>query len=282
MSETTVSQQISQPIHEQECPICYEKFKNVVPSLTPEQISCMYIAAQDYTNWESISGSSQKVLIIDPSKLYSKDSVMFGIPPTSIKFSNVSQIQQTFGNTVLNALSNSKTIHANSQDIFKLGVCNHGVCENCEQRLRENKCPICRKENFLQPFFKPAPVFNSSYETSYETNIGGTNINNTIINTSYIFTNYTFSQLLDTSGISSDIINSATSSPINDTYSFQYDEIDYNSEDEREAINERREREYAGDYGESYNNDENDSEYSESDNENYGNENYGNENTFES
>ena len=113
MSETiskTISIPASQQTTEQECPICYEKFKNVLPSLTPEQMSCMYIAAQDYTNWESILGSSQKILIIDPSKLYSKDSVMHSIPSTFIKFSNVSQIQQTFGNNVLSVLNNSKII----------------------------------------------------------------------------------------------------------------------------------------------------------------------------
>ena len=274
MSETTVSQ----PIPEQECPICYEKFKNVVHSLTPEQMSCMYVAAQDYTNWESIPGSSHKVLIINPSKLFSKDSVMYSIPSTSIKFGNIAQIQETFGNNVLTVLNNSKIIHSNSEDVFKLGVCNHGVCENCEKGLRENKCPMCRKENFLQPFFKHAQVFNScgtSYGTSYGTNTGGTNYNNennennTIIDTNYTFT-YTFSQLVDSSGI---LMNSTSSSPINENYSFQDAEIDYNSEDEIEAVNERREREYAGDYGESYNNDEYDEDETEE---------YGNENSFES
>ena len=256
--------------NDDECPICYQKFPKKTESLSEEQMSCMYFAANNSDNWSKINGSSTLILDVNPKKLYSDESVMSKIKSCEVKFKNIAQVEETFGLNTMGVIQNAKVIDKKENEIsLRVGICKHVVCETCEEGLRENKCPMCRKENFLQPFFQKQHVITYNYNSDFSQN-------------SVNITTYTFTQLLETSGIvygNNQPINSASSSPMRDedydddhfhnedhfrngTFDSRmgmYMDYDYES-DTSEIIRERREREYAGDYGETYNEDEDEDE----------------------
>lgn len=254
--------------YNEECPCCLEKFSETTKftkSLTKEQLSCMYVSANDISNWTYSSGNDVYSLEVYPEKIYAKNSSLRNIPSTSVQFKGTKQLKSLFGESVISILKDCK----NREVVLpvRVGKCNHAVCRDCEEKLRTNVCPMCRENNYLQPFSSNFVTRVNNYYS--EINTEGEHFSN--YNTDYHNTDYeqsvqtyTFQQLLDSNQFSDNSITITSSSVQTDVYNFglsnmnTYDEDEDEDDEEDDDENyispqERYEREYAGDYGEIYN-----------------------------
>ena len=126
----------------QECPCCLEPITGTtIPHLTNDDLAEMHINGLFISQWKLVSFNNITIYLLKIN-----DNIY--LPFKSIN-DIVRQFRKPYGfyQEYFETLTPTPINHTYNF----IGKCNHSLCFDCYNRITENKCPICRQDDFLSP-----------------------------------------------------------------------------------------------------------------------------------